>query len=170
MTQYNFRTRLEPNLFSGHFDKAGTILVSRYAHSSCARMTRGAKTGYTTSLISVTSPNYWTIYRAYSTGFWHDFFRGFSFLSIFRVPGKTSVIRVGHLVSCLSVSCAWWASVNCFGRPTHLYQIYWSTPFLRLWRYCVRHNSTKFSKYIAVFDSPCFETVLYHMQNKKGIV
>ena len=34
MTQYNFRTRLEPNLFSGHFDKAGTILVSRYAHSS----------------------------------------------------------------------------------------------------------------------------------------
>ena len=26
--------------------------------------------------------------------FWHDLFRGFSFLSIFRVPGKTSVIRV----------------------------------------------------------------------------
>ena len=43
VTQYNFRTRLEPNLFSGHFDKAGTVLASRSAHSSCARMTRGAK-------------------------------------------------------------------------------------------------------------------------------
>ena len=92
MTQYNLRTRLEPNLFSGHFDKAGTILVSRYAHSLCATMTQGAETVYTTSLTSVASPNYWTI--SYSTGFWHDFFRGFSFLSIFRVSGKTSVIRV----------------------------------------------------------------------------
>ena len=94
MTQYNFRTRLEPNLFSGHFDKAGTVLASRYAHNSCARMTRGSKTGYTTSLTSVTSPNSWMSYRAYSTGFWHDFFRGFSFLSIFRLAGKTSIIRV----------------------------------------------------------------------------
>ena len=25
MMQYNFRIRLEPNLFSGHFDKVGTI-------------------------------------------------------------------------------------------------------------------------------------------------
>ena len=88
MTQYNFRTRLEPNLFSGHFDKAGTVLAIRYAHSSCARMTRGAKTGYTTGLTSVTSPNPRTTYRAYSTGFWHDFFRRFSFLAIFRVTGK----------------------------------------------------------------------------------
>ena len=58
MTQHNFRTttRLEPNLFSGHFDKGRTVLASRYTHSSCARMTRGAKTGYTTSLTSVTSP------------------------------------------------------------------------------------------------------------------
>ena len=70
------------------FDKAVNVLASRYAHSSCARMTRGAKTGYTTSLTSVTSPNSWTTYRAYLTGFWHDFFRGFSFLSIFREPGK----------------------------------------------------------------------------------
>ena len=43
VTQYNFRTRLEPNLFSAHFDKAGTVLASRSAHSSCARMTRRAK-------------------------------------------------------------------------------------------------------------------------------
>ena len=63
MTQCNFRTNLEPSLFSGHFDKAGTVLASRYAHSSCARMTRWAKTGYTTSLTSVTSPNSWTTYR-----------------------------------------------------------------------------------------------------------
>ena len=69
MMQHNFRTRLEPNLFSGHFDKAGTVLANRYAHSSCARMTRAAKTGYTTTLTSVTSPNSWTTYRAYSTGF-----------------------------------------------------------------------------------------------------
>ena len=103
MTQYNFRTRLEPNLFSGHFNKVGTVLASRYAHSSCARMTRGAKTGYTTSLTSVTSPNSWTTYCAYSTGFWHDFFRGFSFLSIFRVPEKTSFIRVGGIQCRLSL-------------------------------------------------------------------
>ena len=88
MTQYNLRTRLELNLFSGHFDKAGTVLASRYAHSSCVRMTRGAKTGYTTRLTSVTSPNSWTTHRAYSTGFWHDFFGGFSFLSIFACQEK----------------------------------------------------------------------------------
>ena len=76
--------------------KVGTVLTSRYAHSSCARMTREAKTGYTTSLTSVTSPNSWTTYRAYATGYWYDFFRGFSFLSIFRVPGKTFVVRVGR--------------------------------------------------------------------------
>ena len=69
-------------------------MASRYAHSSCARMTREAKTGYTTSLTSVTSPNSWTTYRAHSTGYSHNFFRGFSFLSIFRVSGKTFVIRV----------------------------------------------------------------------------
>ena len=113
MTQYNFRTRLEPNLLSGqrraawgsgrslvnfflsyliltpkehrlkrlkkhcnhasnstrHFDKAGTVLASRYAHSSCARMTCGAKTGYTTILTTVTSPNSWTTYHACLTRF-----------------------------------------------------------------------------------------------------
>ena len=69
MTQYNFRTRLEPNLFSDHFDKAGTVLANKYAHSSCARMTQGDKIGYTTSLTSVTSPNFWTTYRAYTTEF-----------------------------------------------------------------------------------------------------
>ena len=67
MTQCNFRTRLKPNLFSGHFDKVGTVLASRYAHSSCARMTREAKTGYTTSLTSSTSPNSSTTYCAYSS-------------------------------------------------------------------------------------------------------
>ena len=97
MTQYNFRTRLATNLFSGHFDKAGTILASRYEDSSCARMTRGAKTGYTTSLTSVISPNSWTTYRACSTGFWLNFFTGFSFRSIFRAPWQTSVIRVRYL-------------------------------------------------------------------------
>ena len=43
VTQYNFRTRLELNLFSGHVDKAVTVLARRYAHSSCARMTRGVQ-------------------------------------------------------------------------------------------------------------------------------
>ena len=57
MRNTTLETRLEPNLFSGHFDKAGTVLASRHAHSSCARMTQGAKTCYTTSLTSVTSPN-----------------------------------------------------------------------------------------------------------------
>ena len=53
--QYNFRMWPEPNLFSGHSDKAG-VLASRYmyAHSSCARMTQAANTGYTTNLTSVT--------------------------------------------------------------------------------------------------------------------
>ena len=97
MTQYNFRTRQGPNFFSVHSDKVGTVSASRYAHSSCARMTRGAKTGYTTSLTSVTRPNSWRTYRAYSTGFCHDFFRVF-FLSIFRVPGKTSVYQGKFLV------------------------------------------------------------------------
>ena len=84
MTQCNFRTRLGPI-------SSLDILIRRApfwpadTHSSCARMTREAKTGYTTS---VTSPNSRTTYRAYSTGYWHDFFRGFSFLSIFRVPEK----------------------------------------------------------------------------------
>ena len=94
MMQYNFRTRLEPNLFSGHFDMAGTVLASWYAHSSRARITRKAKTGYTTSSTGITGQNSWTTYGACSTGFWHDFFRGFSFLSSFRAPGKTSAIRV----------------------------------------------------------------------------
>ena len=62
----------------------------RYVHISCTRMTQWAKTSYTTSLTSANSQNSWTTYRACSTGF----FRGFSFLSPFRVPGKTSVIRV----------------------------------------------------------------------------
>ena len=53
-----------PNLFSGQFDKTGTVLAFRYAHSSCARMTRGAKTGCTTSLTSLTSPNSWITYHA----------------------------------------------------------------------------------------------------------
>ena len=104
MTQYNFRTWLEPNLFSGHFDKAGTVLASRFAHCSCMRMMRGAKTDYTTSLTSVTNPNSWMTYRAYSTGFWHNFFRDFSFLSIFCVPGKTSVIRVFPQVGNLNMN------------------------------------------------------------------
>ena len=69
MMQYNFRARLEPNLFSSHFVRAGTVLTTRYAHSSCARMTRAATTGYTTSVTSVTNPNSWTTYRACSTGF-----------------------------------------------------------------------------------------------------
>ena len=69
MMQCNFRARLEPNLFSSHFDRAGTVLATRYAHSSCARMTRAATTGYTTSVTSVTNPNSWTTYRACSTGF-----------------------------------------------------------------------------------------------------
>ena len=30
MTQYNFGTRLEPKLFSGHFDKAGTVAANIY--------------------------------------------------------------------------------------------------------------------------------------------
>ena len=104
MTQYNFRTWLEPNLFSGHFDKAGTVLASRFAHCSCMRMMRGAKTDYTTSLTSVTNPNSWMTYHAYSTGFWHNFFRDFSFLSIFCMPGKTSVIRVFSQVGNLNMN------------------------------------------------------------------
>ena len=69
LMQFNFRTRVRSNLFSGYFDKVGTVLASRYTHSSCARMMRGAKTGYMASLTSVTSPNSWTTYRACLTGF-----------------------------------------------------------------------------------------------------
>ena len=39
----------------------------------------GLKTGFTTSLTSVTSPNSWTTYRAYSTAFWHDLIQRFFF-------------------------------------------------------------------------------------------
>ena len=92
--QYNFRTRLEPNLFSGHFDKAGTVLASRYAHSSCARMTRGAKTGYITSSASVTSPDAWTTYRAYFNRILTRFHQRFFFSLQFSRARKTSVIRV----------------------------------------------------------------------------
>ena len=57
MMQYNFKMRLEPNLFSSHFDTAGTVLASRYAHSLYARMVQEAKTSYTASFTSVTSQN-----------------------------------------------------------------------------------------------------------------
>ena len=109
MIQYNFRTRLKPSLFSGHFDKVGTVLASRHAHSSCKRMAWGAKTSYTFQPVwpvwLVQTPG-WQITHALDTRFWHNFFRGFSLLSIFCMPGKNSVIRVScDLMACYIVEC-----------------------------------------------------------------
>ena len=72
MMQENFRMRLDPNLFSGHFIRRSLFwpadMHTVHAQEWCEWL------HMSTSLTSATSPISWTTYCAYSTGFWHEFF------------------------------------------------------------------------------------------------